>query len=216
MFRTLAPRLALAALGVAALLAAGRAAPASADDTPYVKLDARAVLPADTFAAGPPSGFAITGDTNGRKVPLASQPVQGFSAVLPKWNGNILALVDNGFGAKANSADSRLRWYELSPEFGSGKVNVVGYTELTDPNRKAGFPIVNEKLDRALTGADFDPESFRQVSDDSFWIGEEFGPFLLHVDVAGRLLEAPIPTPYPAALAPFTRSPAVHPVAGQP
>ena len=31
------------------------------------------------------------------------------------------------------------------------------------------------------------------MKDGSFWIGEEFGPFLLHVDRRGRLLSAPVP-----------------------
>lgn len=31
--------------------------------------------------------------------------------------------------------------------------------------------------------------------DGTFWFGDEFGPFLLHTDAAGRLLQAPIPTP---------------------
>jgi hypothetical protein len=31
--------------------------------------------------------------------------------------------------------------------------------------------------------------------DGTFWFGEEFGPFLLHTDRGGRLLEAPIPVP---------------------
>lgn len=39
----------------------------------------------------------------------------------------------------------------------------------------------------------------------SFWFGEELGPYLLHTDVNGRLLEAPIPTPYPAELQAFAR-----------
>ena len=39
-----------------------------------------ASLPADTFAPGLASGKLLTG-TNGRTVPFASQPVQGFSAV---------------------------------------------------------------------------------------------------------------------------------------
>ncbi|MBC8163479.1 MAG: esterase-like activity of phytase family protein [Roseiflexaceae bacterium] len=177
----------------------------AADERPYVTLEGRAVLPADTFAAGPPSGFAVTGSTNGRRVPFASQPVQGFSAVLPKWNGNWLTLVDNGFGAKGNSTDTRLRWYEVDPDFGSGRVDVVGYTELSDPNRLVPFKIVNDGLDRVLTGGDFDPESFRQAPDGTFWYGEEFGPYLLHTDVTGKLLDAPIPTPFPAALAPFAR-----------
>lgn len=180
--------------------------PAGADDTPYVRLLGRAVLPADTFAAGPPTGFAITGNTNGRTVPFASHPVQGISAVLPKWNGNWVALSDNGFGAKANSADYRLRWYELAADFNAGTVKTVGYTELSDPNGLVPFPIVNGAGDRVLTGADFDPESFRQAPDGSWWVGEEFGPYLLHFDAQGRLLDAPIATPVPAALLPFARA----------
>lgn len=188
------------------LIVLALAAPTTAQtETPFVRLAGRAVLPADTFAPGPPSGFAITGDTNGRKVPFASQPVQGFSGVLPKWNGNYLVLVDNGFGAKGNSPDSRLRWYEVAPNFKSGSVEVVGYTELSDPDRHVPFPIINERLDRVLTGADLDPESFRQVPDGTFWYGDEFGPYLLHTDASGKLLSPPIETPYPAALAPFAK-----------
>ncbi|GAB4206009.1 MAG: esterase-like activity of phytase family protein [Roseiflexaceae bacterium] len=200
-------RAALLGLLAALVLAGGLLAVprAGADDTPYVTLEGRAVLPADSFAAGPPSGFAITGDTNGRRVPFASQPVQGISAILPKWNGNWLAMPDNGYGAKANSADFRLRWYELAADFDAGGVRVVGYSELRDPQGLVPFPIVNGRLDRVLTGGDFDIESFRQAPDGTFWFGDEFGPYLLHTDVTGRLLEPPIPTPYPAALAPFAR-----------
>ncbi len=175
------------------------------EETPYTELKGLAVLPADTFAPGPPSGFEIAGDYLGRTPPFASQPVQGFSAVLPKWNGNYLAMSDNGFGSKANSPDYRLRWYEVAPDFDAGTVEVVGYTELSDPNGLMPWPIVNENSDRVLTGADFDLESFRQAPDGTFWFGEEFGPFLLQTDSAGRLLRAPIPTPYPAELAPFAK-----------
>ena len=31
--------------------------------------------------------------------------------------------------------------------------------------------------------------------DGTFWIGDEFGPFLLHVSATGKLLEAPVPFP---------------------
>lgn len=178
--------------------------PAAANDTPYVRLIARAVLPADSFAAGPPTGFAITGNTNGRTVPFASHPVQGISAVIPTWNG-WLALSDNGYGARGNSADYRLRWYAVGPDFNAGTVAVRGYTELSDPARLVPFPIVNADSDRVLTGTDFDPESFRQAPDGTFWIGEEFGPYLLHVDAQGRLIDPPIATPVPAPLRPFAR-----------
>lgn len=202
--RGMLPLALLLAVVLGALLAAAPRARAQTA-SPYVELLGRAVLPADTFAAGPPSGFAVTGNTNGRAVPFATQPVQGFSAVLPTWGGGWLGLSDNGFGAKGNSADYRLRWYALAPNFSSGAVRISGYTELRDPDGRVPFPIVNAAGDRALTGADFDPESFRQAPDGTFWVGEEFGPYLLHVDAQGRLLEAPYATPVPAALAPFAR-----------
>ena len=31
--------------------------------------------------------------------------------------------------------------------------------------------------------------------DGTFWFGEEFGPYLLHTNARGELLEPPIPTP---------------------
>jgi hypothetical protein len=33
------------------------------------------------------------------------------------------------------------------------------------------------------------------AEDGTYWFGDEFGPYLLHTDAAGHLLEAPIPTP---------------------
>jgi hypothetical protein len=48
---------------------------------------------------------------------------------------------------------------------------------------------------RLLTGGDFDIESFREAHDGTFWFGDAFGPFLLHTDRQGRVLEAPIPLP---------------------
>ena len=47
------------------------------------ELEGWAVLPAYTFAPGPPSGAQIEEDeVNGRNPPFSSQPVQGFSAVI--------------------------------------------------------------------------------------------------------------------------------------
>ena len=73
-----------------------------------VKLIGYAVLPADTFAEGPPSGAALANPTNGRETPFPSQPVQGFSGVqfVPREGGQTLwFLSDNGFGSLGNSAD---------------------------------------------------------------------------------------------------------------
>jgi hypothetical protein len=49
--------------------------------------------------------------------------------------------------------------------------------------------------ERLLTGADFDPEGLVAMPDGSFWLGDEFGPFLLHVGTRGELLSAPVATP---------------------
>ena len=51
-----------------------------------------------------------------------------------------------------------------------------------------------------LTGADFDIESLRVAPDGTLWIGDEFGPFLLHFDARpAALLHAPFPLPDPAS-----------------
>jgi hypothetical protein len=48
---------------------------------------------------------------------------------------------------------------------------------------------------RLLTGADFDVESIARMDDDTFWVGEEFGPYLLHFDAQGVLLRPPVRHP---------------------
>ncbi|MBW4560192.1 MAG: phytase [Mojavia pulchra JT2-VF2] len=174
---------------------------------PKVTLKGFASLPADTFAEGPPSGSAITGNTNGRTIPFPQQPVQGFSGVQVADKNSFWFLSDNGFGSKDNSADYLLRIYRLNPSFrgyepkGDGSVKVLDFIQLSDPDKKVPFNIVNENTsDRLLTGADFDVESFVIGSDGTIWVGDEFGPFLLHFDATGKLLDAPISTPNPVNL----------------
>ena len=48
---------------------------------------------------------------------------------------------------------------------------------------------------RLLTGADFDVESIARMNDGTFWVGEEFGPYLLHFDAQGFLLSKPVRHP---------------------
>ncbi|WP_414527011.1 phytase [Nodularia chucula] len=175
--------------------------PNNLTSTPQVTLLGFASLPADTFAEGPASGNAITGNTNGRDVPFAQQPIQGFSAVQVADDNSFWFLSDNGFGNKANSPDYLLRIYRVDPSFrgtegGDGSVNVLDFVQLSDPDNKIPFQIVNENTtERLLTGSDFDPESLVVAKDGTFWIGEEFGPYLLHFDASGKLIEAPIDTP---------------------
>lgn len=160
------------------------------------ELQGFALLPADTFAGGPKSGSQAP-DLGG---PFPEQPVQGFSGVQFADKDSFWFLSDNGFGSKANSPDYLLRLYRLDPKFrGSGedgKVKVEEFISLSDPDNKIPFSIVNQGTkERLLTGADFDVESFVFAADGTLWIGDEFGPYLLHFDKTGKLLEAPIPTP---------------------
>jgi hypothetical protein len=170
-------------------------------------LEGFAELPADTFAEGPQSG-ADSGDgtpisANERTGPFESQPVQGFSGVqfAPDNSGAFWFLSDNGFGAQDNSADYLLRIYQVDPNFtgvedGDGSVEVQDFIQLSDPNSLIPFDIINEETeDRLLTGGDFDIESFVIDERGDIWIGEEFGPYVLHFDSSGVLLEAPIATP---------------------
>lgn len=93
----------------------------------------------------------------------------------------------------------------------------ASYLQLNDRANNVGFPIVAEQTvypgsitasnpsgipvapeiqeGRLLTGGDFDLESFRRVNDGTFWFGEEFGPFLLHTNAKGQLIDPPIPLP---------------------
>ncbi|MBE9060063.1 esterase-like activity of phytase family protein [cf. Phormidesmis sp. LEGE 11477] len=166
------------------------------------ELEGFASLPADTFAAGPPTGEGI--DANGRTGPFPGPPVQGFSGVqfAPGGDGSAYwFLSDNGFGSKANSADYLLRLYQVDPSFagsegGDRTVDIQGFVQLSDPDGLIPFDIEQgDAAERNLTGADFDIESFAIDANGEIWIGEEFGPYVLHFDAEGKLLEAPIPTP---------------------
>jgi hypothetical protein len=157
----------------------------------------RAILPAHEYQPGPPSGAFITGD-NGVTPPFPSQPIPGFSAVLDAGRGEFLAMPDNGYGSKANSGDFLLRVYRIRPDLetvkgGSGAVEVLRFIQLRDPDARITFPLF--RSDRLLTGADLDIESLRAARDGTLWFGDEFGPFLVHTDATGKVLEAPIPLP---------------------
>ncbi|GII99575.1 hypothetical protein Slu03_19530 [Sediminihabitans luteus] len=180
------------------------AAPSAGHDRPRTvvvpTLAARATLSADYSAPGPDSG-ALATPGNGRTGPFEGQVVPGFSAMVEDAHGSFWALPDNGFGTQANSADFLLRFYHVTPRWetargGAGQIRVDRFVSLRDPDRRLGFAIVNGSTrERLLTGADLDVESIVRAKDGSFWIGEEFGPFLVHVDRTGKVLEREVPLP---------------------
>jgi hypothetical protein len=168
---------------------------ADADEVTRPTLTGFARLPALTFVPdSEPSGKDLVGTpTNGVTVPFADQPVQGFSGVVPNGDGSFMVLSDNGYGKQSNSADFLLRIHRITPHPDTGEVSVDGGFYLRDPGHRYPFPLT--RADRVLTGADFDPESIWRDIDGSYWLGDEFGPFLLHVDCHGRLLDEPVPLP---------------------
>ncbi len=172
----------------------------------------RAVLPADTFQPGtPPVGRKLDPRINGRELPFGATPVQGFSSMIPRGGDEYVVLQDNGFGSMANSTDYPLGWFHLhleldDPQPGGGPVEVLYYVTWSDPLGKIPFAItLADSAERPLTGADFDPESFVRMNDGSFWVGEEFGPSLVHVGPDGVILEKPVPIPVVPPLRHYSR-----------
>lgn len=201
----------LATVAVAALLTTQ----ASAEDKVFpAKLKAHAILPANTIIAAPAdaaeylktSGKFTTADRKrtealgtvpgkdgvrptGLSLPFDGQPMQGFSGIKTMEDGTFWTLSDNGFGNKLNSTDAMLMIHNVKFDWDNGSVEPVKTVFLSDPDRKAPFPIVMEgAATRYLTGGDFDVESIQPVAD-GFWIGEEFGPYLLKFDRDGKLTD---------------------------
>ncbi|NMJ41925.1 esterase-like activity of phytase family protein [Roseomonas sp. JC162] len=162
---------------------------------------------------------AIMGDTGpmhgsrptGIAFPFVGQPVQGFSGIKPVANepGAYWVLTDNGFGNRRNSPDALLMFHKVRPDWQSGQVALLQTTFLRDPLRRIPFRIAHEGTEaRYLTGADFDLESIQPLPDGSFMIGDEFGPFLIHVAADGvvqrvietRLVGQPLMSPDNPAL----------------
>src|SRR4051812_9261439 len=195
-FLALAPALAANAGSDHALDDHGRAGPV---------LEGRAVLAAETYAPGPPSGSFFAGQTiNGVSFPTPSQPAIGYSGIVDgRSPGEYLAMPDNGFGNQANSRDFELRAYYITPDFktangGSGAVAIAldDYVAFRDPDHKAGFKIVNENTTtRLLAGAVCAPEPARRGRNGGRWGGDGFGPWILHCSAGGVLLPPPIAMP---------------------
>jgi len=194
------------------------AAPAAAQETTFpATLKGHAFLPAlslvtpsadaprDAWVSGKfttggrlTAPMSVSGDTGalhgkrptGVMLPFIGQPLQGLSgyAMNKVEDGSVYVLTDNGFGSKANSPDAMLFFHKMMPDFETGKLAVNDTIFLHDPDFKVPFRIAYEGTEaRYLTGSDFDPESIQMVEGE-IWIGEEFGPYLIHATLDGRVL----------------------------
>ncbi|MHC1549801.1 esterase-like activity of phytase family protein [Phyllobacterium sp. K27] len=182
------------------------------------KLVSHAILPANTMVQAPEnapehlktSGKFTTADRKravelgtvpgkdgvrltGLSLPFDGQPLQGFSGIKAVGDGSYWSLSDNGFGTKLNSVDAMLMLHHLAFDWDKGTVDRKQTIFLSDPDKKMPFPIVMEGSDtRYLTGSDLDLESIQPVAD-GFWLGEEFGPYLVKVTMDGKVTDV-IPT----------------------
>lgn len=169
---------------------------------PAVELIGMVVMPPDAFRGGPPAGQFDNESHRAATPRFDSQPVQGISSIKPgPTQGAWWALSDNGFGSKWNSSDYRLSIYlfDVRPRTQAGpdsRAALQAVIELSDPAKFFPWRLTDEsEPERLLTGADADPESLVAMPDDTFWIGDEFGPWLLHFSVDGELLSPPVELP---------------------
>lgn len=187
--------------------------PAVAQQQFPATLEGHAILPAATFVFPPedaPASLRVSGKYTGADrhrvdaigtvpgmdgirptglaLPFNGQPVQGLSGIKRTADGTYWVLTDNGFGSKLNSVDAALMLHHVRIDWDKGTVDRTETIFLTDPDRKVWFPIVHEGTrERYLTGADFDIESIQPVAD-GFWVGDELGPFLIKVDLRGKIV----------------------------
>lgn len=123
----------------------------------------------------------------GINFPFKGQPFQGVSGIKILDANRFLAIIDNGYGSKKDSADAILSFHEINIDWKNEKAKITRQSYLHDPDHILPFVLVNENTQkRYLTGADLDPESI-QIVDQSIFMGDEFGPYLIRTDLNGKL-----------------------------
>ena len=188
----------LAVASVAVVTVATQAASAA---PPEPTLEGRAVLPVATYASGPIVRRLLRRSDDQRD--LVPDAVAAGARVSRRWSpgagrANTWPWLTTGSATRPTRSTSCSGRTTSRPDFktakgGTGAVDVGDFVQFRDPNGVIGFPI--QRPDRLLTGADLDPESLQRGKDGDLWMGDEFGPWILHFDETGVLLEPPFRVP---------------------
>jgi len=154
------------------------------------------------IADGPVSGSYYVMQDNGFGSKSSSvDALLHVYAIAPDWTGGSVTPIDFSTGTSLTGFTS------------------ASYIRLSDPDAKLGFTLVADDTNypgtttstpttgetvavdslitasRLLTGGDIDPESMVVANDGTLWFGDEFGPFLIHTDATGKVLESEIAFP---------------------
>ena len=173
------------------------AAPAHRQDRPSRRSSPARPSRPTTSRPGPASG-ALASPANGRTGPVGRpghprllgrdrqrrRHVLGPARQRVRLEGQLRRLPAAQLPRAPRLADRRRAATARSPSSGSSRTT----TAITCSTSRSSTRRTAERL---LTGADFDIESVVRAKDGTFWVGEEFGPFLLHFDAEGTLLEKP-------------------------
>jgi hypothetical protein len=118
-------------------------------------------------------------------------------------------LTDRGPNADTANADEKAFLLpSFAPHIGVFKLDgttlsKIGSIEIKDANGKklSGLPAINDRADGLENAVDprgkplprdgngIDPEGMVAVKDGTFWISDEYGPYVLHVDASGKITQ---------------------------
>lgn len=145
-----------------------------------------------TYIGMPDNGFGAKGNS--------ADYVIGFYVVDPQWK----TCGDGSTNAGPVARKSFVAFNDRRGLLKNGKgVDLVitadraTYFSGAGAGSDSGVPVDGAiRGGRLLTGYDFDVESMARDKDGTLWVGEEFGPYVLHFDDDGTLLDEPIPHPF--------------------
>jgi glycerophosphoryl diester phosphodiesterase len=117
-----------------------------------------------------------------------------FTELLALPDGGLLGLGAGGLEAAEHLGEALLQVYALTTDLETGRLEATAKFSLSDPHQHLGWPIARHfTAERGLTHADLELKSMVQAPDGTFWFGDAQGPFLVHTDARGVVLEAPYP-----------------------